>query len=184
MKRRYDWTLVQFFINLSYIELKRIVVVPKRNGSAVDIATIYELNYQRVGVRVPVAPSKSFASAHRPDPGATQPPVQWVLGAPSSSVNRQAPEANHSPPTSAEVKKTWIYTSTPPYVLMAQWLVSETRYNFTFYLGNAVLLDLTPCILLSFSTALHRQDFPKYISVHSACCVESQTERNKIHPKF
>jgi hypothetical protein len=24
-------------------------------------------------------------------------------------------EADHSPPTSAEVKKTWIYTSTPPY---------------------------------------------------------------------
>jgi hypothetical protein len=24
-----------------------------------------------------------------------------------------------SPPTSAEVKKTWIYTSTPPYVFMA-----------------------------------------------------------------
>jgi hypothetical protein len=28
-------------------------------------------------------------------------------------------EADHSPPTSAEVKKTWMYTSTPPYVFMA-----------------------------------------------------------------
>jgi hypothetical protein len=27
-------------------------------------------------------------------------------------------EAEHSLPTSAEVKNTWIYTSTPPYVLM------------------------------------------------------------------
>jgi hypothetical protein len=27
--------------------------------------------------------------------------------------------ADHSPPTSAEVKKMWIYTSTPPYVFMA-----------------------------------------------------------------
>jgi hypothetical protein len=26
---------------------------------------------------------------------------------------------NHSPPTSAEVKKIWIYTFTPPYALMA-----------------------------------------------------------------
>jgi hypothetical protein len=26
---------------------------------------------------------------------------------------------NHSPPTSAEVKKMWIYTSTPPYDFMA-----------------------------------------------------------------
>jgi hypothetical protein len=28
-------------------------------------------------------------------------------------------EADHSPPTSAEFKKTWIYTSIPPYVFMA-----------------------------------------------------------------
>jgi hypothetical protein len=27
--------------------------------------------------------------------------------------------ADHSPPTSAEVKKIWIYTSTPPYIFMA-----------------------------------------------------------------
>jgi hypothetical protein len=33
-------------------------------------------------------------------------------------VKRQGSEADHSPPTSAEVKKTWIYTSTPPYILM------------------------------------------------------------------
>jgi hypothetical protein len=34
-------------------------------------------------------------------------------------LKRQAREADHSPPTSAEVKKTWTYTSTPPYVFMA-----------------------------------------------------------------
>jgi hypothetical protein len=28
-------------------------------------------------------------------------------------------ETDHSPSTSAEVKNTWIYTSTPPYVFMA-----------------------------------------------------------------
>jgi hypothetical protein len=28
-------------------------------------------------------------------------------------------EADHSPPNSAEVKKTWVYTPTPPYVSMA-----------------------------------------------------------------
>jgi hypothetical protein len=42
--------------------------------------------------------------------GSTQSPIQWVLG-----VKRQEHEADHSPPTSAEVNKTWIYTSTPPY---------------------------------------------------------------------
>jgi hypothetical protein len=41
-------------------------------------------------------------------------------GARSSGVKWQGREADHSPPpTSAEVKNTWIYTSTPPYVFMA-----------------------------------------------------------------
>jgi hypothetical protein len=43
------------------------------------------------------------------------------------AVKWQGPVAEHSPPTSAEVKKTWIYTSTPPY-----------RDNFTFGCINGV----------------------------------------------
>jgi hypothetical protein len=34
-------------------------------------------------------------------------------------VKRPGREADHSPPASAEVKKTWVYTFTPPYVFMA-----------------------------------------------------------------
>jgi hypothetical protein len=34
-------------------------------------------------------------------------------------VKRQGHEADHSPPTSAEVKKMWIYTSTALYVFMS-----------------------------------------------------------------
>jgi hypothetical protein len=36
------------------------------------------------------------------------------IGGPSPGVKWQGREAEHSPPTSAEVKKTWIYTATPP----------------------------------------------------------------------
>jgi hypothetical protein len=50
----------------------------------------------------------------RPALGFTQPPIKWVPG-----VKRQGREADHSPLTSAEVKKMWIYASTPLYVLMA-----------------------------------------------------------------
>jgi hypothetical protein len=39
-------------------------------------------------------------------------------GALSSRVKLPEPKADHSPPTGAEVKKMWIYTSTPPYVFM------------------------------------------------------------------
>jgi hypothetical protein len=41
-----------------------------------------------------------------------------VLGAVSLGVKRPGREADHSPATSAKVKNTWIYTSTPLYVFM------------------------------------------------------------------
>jgi hypothetical protein len=44
----------------------------------------------------------------------TQSPIQWVPGALSVLVNRLKSEADHSPPSSAEVKNAWIYTSTHP----------------------------------------------------------------------
>jgi hypothetical protein len=54
----------------------------------------------------------------RPALGPTQPPIEWVPGALSLGVKRQEREADHSPSAIAEVKKMWIYTSTPPYVFM------------------------------------------------------------------
>jgi hypothetical protein len=55
-----------------------------------------------------------FSISSRPALGSTHSPIKWV-----PVVKRQGREADHSPPTSAEVKKMWIYTSTPPYVFMA-----------------------------------------------------------------
>jgi hypothetical protein len=60
-----------------------------------------------------------FSTSFRPAMGPTQPPSQWVPGALSPRVKRQGREADHSPPASAEDKKTWIYTSTPPYAFKA-----------------------------------------------------------------
>jgi hypothetical protein len=45
--------------------------------------------------------------------GPTQPPIQWVPEALSPGAKQPGREADHSPPTSAEVKNMWIYTSTP-----------------------------------------------------------------------
>jgi hypothetical protein len=42
-----------------------------------------------------------------------------VPGALSPGVKRPGREVDHSPPASAEVKKMWTYTSTPPYAFMA-----------------------------------------------------------------
>jgi hypothetical protein len=48
-------------------------------------------------------------------------PTSYTMGTGSSFTGVKQPgrEADHSPPTSAEVKKMWIYTSTPPYAFIA-----------------------------------------------------------------
>jgi hypothetical protein len=43
----------------------------------------------------------------------TQPPIQWALGALSPRVKRLGREADHSPPTSAEVKNGGTITPLP-----------------------------------------------------------------------
>jgi hypothetical protein len=60
----------------------------------------------------------------------TQPPIQWVPGALSLGVKRPGREAEHSPPSSAEVKNAWGYTSAPPYALM-EWCLFKHRDNLT-----------------------------------------------------
>jgi hypothetical protein len=42
-----------------------------------------------------------------------------MLGALSSGIKPQGLEADHSPSASIEIKKMWIYISTPPYALMS-----------------------------------------------------------------
>jgi hypothetical protein len=60
----------------------------------------------------------------------TQPLIHWVTEATSISlgVNRQGLEADHSPPTSAQVKKTRIYTSTPSYVFVVGLTRTGSRF--------------------------------------------------------
>jgi hypothetical protein len=86
----------------------------KSRDSSVGKATGYGLDGRGVGVRDPVG-SRIFSSPRRPD---------RLWGPPSllsngyQGVKRTGREADHSPPTSAEVKKIWIYTSILPYVFM------------------------------------------------------------------
>jgi hypothetical protein len=55
-----------------------------------------------------------FTTASRTALRPTQPPIQWVTDALSLGVKRPGREADHSPPSIAEVKNAWSYTSTPP----------------------------------------------------------------------
>jgi hypothetical protein len=70
--------------------------------SAVGIATGYGMDSRGVGAG--------------PVLGPTKPPIQRVPVALSPrGVQRPGREADHSPPTSAEIKNTWIYTSILPH---------------------------------------------------------------------
>jgi hypothetical protein len=64
------------------------------------------------------AKNSLFSISPRQALGSTQSHIQWVMGNLSVGGKRQGREPDHSPPTSAEVKKTWIYTYIPPYVFM------------------------------------------------------------------
>jgi hypothetical protein len=54
----------------------------------------------------------------RPTLESTKPPAQLVKGVFSMVVKRAGSEADHSRPSSVQVKKTWIYTSTLPHAFM------------------------------------------------------------------
>jgi hypothetical protein len=78
---------------------------------------------------------RTFTSPHRPDRlwGPSNLLFNGYWGLFPRRVELSEREADHSTPPSAEVKKIWIYTSTPSHVFMAQCLVTH-RDNFCFYL--------------------------------------------------
>jgi hypothetical protein len=83
------------------------------------IATSYWADDRGFGVKSPDGVKNfHFSMSFRPALGSTQPPIQWVLGILSPWAKRPSRDAKHSPPTSVEVKKTWVYTSTPLYTFM------------------------------------------------------------------
>jgi hypothetical protein len=89
-------------------------------SSSVCRATSYGLDDRGVGFRVPVGSRNFlFSTSSRPAMEPIQPPIQWVPGAICTGIKRPGREADHSLPNSTEVKKIWIYTTTPPYVFMA-----------------------------------------------------------------
>jgi len=58
-----------------------------------------------------------FATASRPALGPIQPLSNGYCGAVILAVKRPGREADHSPPSSAEVKHKWSNTSVPPILL-------------------------------------------------------------------
>jgi hypothetical protein len=80
----------------------------KSRDSSVGIALGYGLDDWGSRVRFPVG-AGNFSLHHRVQNGSAplpaQPPMQWIPGAISLGVKRLGSEADHSPPSNAEVKE-------------------------------------------------------------------------------
>jgi hypothetical protein len=82
-----------------------------------------------------------FSTASRPTLGPTNPPILWVPEAISAGIKRPGREADHLPPSSAEVDDG---VAIPPLPRMSSWqsvqfIKHRNKFNFTLrFQNNAV----------------------------------------------
>jgi hypothetical protein len=97
-----------------------------------SVGVVTRLQALRSGVWVPVGVRDFPFSPKRRDRlwGHTKPPMRWALEFVLRGIKRLGREVNHLPPSGAEVKNEWNYTSVP--LLCFHGL---DRGNFTFLFG-------------------------------------------------
>jgi hypothetical protein len=74
-----------------------------------------------------------LTTASRTALGPTQPPVQWVPGALSLGIKRPGREADHSPPSSAEVKE-WVDLYLHPQYAFLAWCLVKAQGQLYLYI--------------------------------------------------
>jgi hypothetical protein len=98
-----------------------------------------------------------------------QPPIQWVLGAVSLGVKWSGCEADHSPPSSAEVKeKVELYLHYPN---TPSWRDAQLKHrdNFTFtFKYDGIILDTDIDSSISYMKFLENFNKSEKFSVHLA----------------
>jgi hypothetical protein len=94
---------------------------------------------------------------HRVHNGSGAHPSSYPMGTTDISLGIKRPEreADHSPPSSAEVKNAWSYTSIPQYVFMA-WCLVKHRDNFTFYIFYMISRKRRHSTLYSGTVVTHK----------------------------
>jgi hypothetical protein len=119
---------MKFFI-IIYIEKKDFFVTFASNQHrSVTMVTKLQVGKQRNWNSICGRGKASFSitTIYRSALGPTLSPTQCVPGPISPGIKQLAHEADHSPPTSAEVKNSWSHTSIPPQVFTA--LSTEQLY--------------------------------------------------------
>jgi hypothetical protein len=84
------------------------------------LISISRIQVTRAGFESRQGQGFSFLSSttSRPALGPTQPPIPWAPRDLSPGIKQPGSEADHSPPSSAEVKNAWSYILTPQYVFI------------------------------------------------------------------
>jgi hypothetical protein len=79
---------------------------------------------------LPVSTKGSLLLSKSPIPvlAPTRPPLKWIMGFLSARIKRPQREADNDPPSGADVKSEWSYTSTPPICLHE---VDTDSFTFT-----------------------------------------------------
>jgi hypothetical protein len=85
--------------------------------------------------------------------GPTHPPIQGVPETLSLGVKRPGRKADHSPPSSAEVKNLWRYTSTPPIRLHGV-LLSKKKHRDFRYVCMYVCMYVCVCVYIYIKTCI------------------------------
>jgi hypothetical protein len=91
--------------------IKVTTSISRNRGSSVSIASRQQAG--RPSFKFRKGQGLFLFAVSRPDLGPTQPSNLWVPDL-STGVKRPARGADHSPPSRAEVKNAWSYTSTRP----------------------------------------------------------------------
>jgi hypothetical protein len=89
------------------------VFLPPHQGAGIVQWYSSGLRAGRLGFRISAGiENYLFTTVSRPALVSTQLPIQWIPGALSLGIKRPVREADHSSPSSAEVKNAWSSTST------------------------------------------------------------------------
>jgi hypothetical protein len=97
---------ISVYFSCSVLQIFHQLLSHQNRDSSVGIALGYGLDDRGSMVRFPARLEIFlFTTAFRTALGPTQLPIQWVPGALPLGVKRPGREADHSPPSSAEVKE-------------------------------------------------------------------------------
>jgi hypothetical protein len=126
-------TFVELFSADRLISVQYLKLCHDRFTSETDSVADDTTRLRAASLAITGKANRLFSCSQYPDRAwTTQLPTQWVSAA-FLEVRRQGREADHSTPSSVELKNTWIYTSAPWFTIMVWTRTTLPVRNPYFY---------------------------------------------------